>query len=131
MLKRRGEGGRRFEQCLKHRKNCERCPSEIIWKIKFKCQICLFSLSHLSWLSWFSSPVDHEDHDNHDNNDVHDVHDDIGDHGNHDDPDDHDDRVDHIDRSTHFVNNNMIDMTKIMYNTTIINTLTKRQNFHN
>ena len=25
----------------KHRKNCERCQSQVAWKVKFKCQFCL------------------------------------------------------------------------------------------
>ena len=29
----------------KHRKNCKSCPTQVTWKIKFKCQICLFCLS--------------------------------------------------------------------------------------
>ena len=28
----------------KHRKNCESCPTQVTWKIKYKCQICLSSL---------------------------------------------------------------------------------------
>ena len=34
--------------CIKHHKICERCPPQVTWKVKFKCQICL------SWISWFS-----------------------------------------------------------------------------
>ena len=69
----------------KHRKNCESCPTQVTWKIKFKCQICLSSLflfdlsvlsvscvlvvlsflSCLSWWSWW--PWWHRDyHDDHD-----------------------------------------------------------------
>ena len=25
----------------KHRKNCKSCPTQLIWKVKFKCRICL------------------------------------------------------------------------------------------
>ena len=31
----------------KHPKNCESCPSQVTWKAKFKCQICLSCLSSL------------------------------------------------------------------------------------
>ena len=41
---------------LKHRKNCESCPTQVIWKVKFKCQICLSCLSSLSDLSGLSIP---------------------------------------------------------------------------
>jgi len=40
--------------CIKHCKNCESCPLQVTWKVKFKCQICLSCLSRLSWLSCFS-----------------------------------------------------------------------------
>ena len=33
---------------IKHRKNCESCPTQFTWKIKFKCQICLSVLHLLS-----------------------------------------------------------------------------------
>ena len=36
---------------IKHRKNCESCPTQVTWKIKSKSQICLFSLTCLSCLS--------------------------------------------------------------------------------
>ena len=26
---------------MRHRKNCESCPTQVAWKVKFKCQICL------------------------------------------------------------------------------------------
>ena len=32
----------------KHRKNPESCPTQVTWKIKFRCQICLSDLSVLS-----------------------------------------------------------------------------------
>ena len=40
---------------LKHRNNCESCPSQVTWKIKFKCQICLSSLFFLicKGFAWF------------------------------------------------------------------------------
>ena len=40
----------------KHRKNCKRCPTQVTWKVKFKCQFCLSWLSCLSCLSqkWWS-----------------------------------------------------------------------------
>ena len=41
---------------LKHRNNCESCPSQVTWKIKFKCQICLSSLFFLicKGFAWFN-----------------------------------------------------------------------------
>ena len=30
---------------VKHRKHCKSWPSEVTWKIKFKCEFCLFCLS--------------------------------------------------------------------------------------
>ena len=40
---------------LKHRNTCESCPSQVTWKIKFKCQICLSSLFFLicKGFAWF------------------------------------------------------------------------------
>ena len=38
----------------KQRKNCELCPTQITWKVKSKCQICLYCLSRVSWLSCLS-----------------------------------------------------------------------------
>ena len=35
----------------KHRKNCESYPTQVTWKVKFKCQICLSCLSSLTCLS--------------------------------------------------------------------------------
>ena len=32
----------------KYRKNCESCPTQVTWKVKFKCQFCLSHLSPLS-----------------------------------------------------------------------------------
>ena len=29
---------------IKHRKNCESCPTQVTWKVKFTCQICLSCL---------------------------------------------------------------------------------------
>merc|ERR1719204_1025869 len=63
----------------KHRKNCESCPSQVTWKAKFKCQICLSCLS--SCLSCPGCPVCPDDHDDHD---YHDDHDDGDDHDDHD-----------------------------------------------
>ena len=46
----------------KHRKDCESCPLQVSWKVKFKCQSCssrvscLFRLSCLSFLSRLSCP---------------------------------------------------------------------------
>ena len=39
---------------LNLRKNCESCPSQITWKVKFKCQISLSCLSSLTCLSCLS-----------------------------------------------------------------------------
>ena len=65
----------------KQRKNCESCPSQVTWIVKFKCQIFLFSLTCLSCLSrYLGCPVCLHGYDNHDDNDDHD----------HDDPNDHD-----------------------------------------
>ena len=30
-----------WKEGIKHRKNCESCPTQVAWKVKFKCQICL------------------------------------------------------------------------------------------
>ena len=38
----------------KHRKNCKSCPTQVTWKVKFKCQICLSCLSSLTYLSCLS-----------------------------------------------------------------------------
>ena len=40
-------------QKQKHRKNCESCPSQVTWKVKIKCQICVSCLSSLTCLSWW------------------------------------------------------------------------------
>ena len=38
-------------RCLKHRKNCESCQSQVTWKVKFKCQFvpsCPVLLGHIT-----------------------------------------------------------------------------------
>ena len=39
--------------CIKQSKICKRCPTQVTWKVKFKCQICLSCLSWFSCLSWW------------------------------------------------------------------------------
>ena len=39
---------------VKHRKNCESCPTQTTWKVEFKGQICLTCLSSLTCLSCLS-----------------------------------------------------------------------------
>ena len=41
----------KHKEMLKHRKNCESCPTKVTRKIKFKCQIFLSCLSSLTCLS--------------------------------------------------------------------------------
>ena len=46
----------KINQKIKHCKNCERCPTQVPWKVKFKCQSCfscVFCVSCLSRLSLF------------------------------------------------------------------------------
>ena len=38
----------------KHCKNCESCSTQVTWKVKFKCQICLSCLSSLTCLPCLS-----------------------------------------------------------------------------
>ena len=59
---------------LKHRKNCESCPTQVTWKVKFKCQISLSCLSSVTVVSvpypgYPVCPDDHDDHDYHDDDD--------------------------------------------------------------
>ena len=41
-----------FDRHHKHRKNCESCPTQVTWKIKFKCQFCLYCMFFLTCLSF-------------------------------------------------------------------------------
>ena len=43
----------------KHRKNCERCPTQVTWKAKFICGFCLFCLScpWPPWPTWLPWPL--------------------------------------------------------------------------
>ena len=45
---------KKFGSNRKHRKNCESCPTQVTWKVKFKSQICLSCLSSLTYLSCLS-----------------------------------------------------------------------------
>ena len=44
----------KHKEMLKHRKNCESCPTKVTRKIKFKCQIFLSCLSRVSCVSCLS-----------------------------------------------------------------------------
>ena len=33
----------KYSYKTKHSKNCESCPTQVTWKVKFKCKICLDS----------------------------------------------------------------------------------------
>ena len=39
----------KHKEMLKHRKNCESCPTKVTRKIKFKCQICLSCLGSCTY----------------------------------------------------------------------------------
>ena len=55
-------------QANKHCKKCESCPTQVTWKVKFKCQIYLSSLCPVcpGFPGFLVCSDDHDDHDEHD-----------------------------------------------------------------
>ena len=48
-----GSWENRERKCLR-RENCESCPTQVTWKVKFMCLSCQSSLTCLSRISWLS-----------------------------------------------------------------------------